>query len=105
MNKKYKIKKFKPSVPSPLLCHCPYCGKIPSFDYIVSSEIWYKIIPKKYKCGVVCLRCFDKLAQEKKIDWIPHFKSMFFANNKVSIRFKIKEIYFDALNKKEEWIE
>ena len=104
MDKEYRIKKWKPSIPSPLDAPCPYCRRIPDFNYMVSDDVWNKIVPQKYRYTVVCLRCFDGLAQKKKIDWIPHFKYLWFSNRKVSVKLIIKDVYFDTKNKKEEWI-
>lgn len=104
MDREYKIKKFEPSVPSSLTLPCPYCRKIPDFHFMISSEIWYKVIHKKYWRGVVCLRCFDILAQRKKIDWIPHLKYLWFCNKKVSIKLTIKDVFFNHKNRKEEWM-
>lgn len=40
---------------------CSRCGKVPKFDYVVSGELWNRVVPKEERTGAICLACFDRL--------------------------------------------
>jgi len=72
---KMKVKVFKmtkgnwiPGVSDGLTLACPICGKVPKFDYRIDDTFWRKVVAKKYRLGVVCLPCLDKLATKKGLD-------------------------------------
>ena len=93
-----KIRKWRPGIPTSLVCKCPYCGKIPEVDYVIEDKLWFRVVPKKYRTGVVCLGCFSKLAIKRKIDWTYYIKRMFLATDSMVqsgliLELKIKRIF------------
>lgn len=36
---------------------CGICGVSPVIDYLISDEIWKKVVPKELRLDVVCLGC------------------------------------------------
>lgn len=60
MTKYFKVGKDDPwpeAVCDGLSLSCGICDIIPIIDYMVSDEMWQKIVPKELKLGVVCLDC------------------------------------------------
>ncbi|GAI87057.1 unnamed protein product [marine sediment metagenome] len=88
-----KLKKWRPAIPSPLSLLCPYCKRIPEIDYHINNKIWKLVVPKKFRLGVVCLRCFILLANKRKINWIPYLEKVFLSTDSVVIEFKIVSLW------------
>jgi len=86
--------KWIESVSDGLRLRCPYCKKIPDIDYIVDGKIWNELIPKKYRYGVVCLRCIDKLASEQGIDITNYIKKIYFIGEYKTLELKLSKIYY-----------
>lgn len=62
---------------------CGICKQIPNFDTIIDDVIWKEVAPEEHCLSVICLPCFDKLAEEKGI----------------SIAHKIIEVQFTGIGK------
>ena len=50
-----------------LTLRCKICNKIPCFDYTVTDDSWRLIVPPKHRLDVICLKCFDVLANRAGI--------------------------------------
>ena len=44
---------------------CSICGEWTPYDYAVWDCSWGAVVPREHRLGVVCLRCYDRLAAEK----------------------------------------
>jgi hypothetical protein len=100
MNEKERViiipTEWKPGIPDELTLECPYCNRIPEIDYLISDELWNTIVPQKYKLGVICFRCFVKLAKEKGfslLEIISKIKEMFYATEDYTIGMMVGFIY------------
>lgn len=61
--------KWVDGVSDGLVLPCQICGKENiKFDYKVKDELWDRIIPEKYKKGVICLECLEKICNKKGVD-------------------------------------
>ena len=47
---------------------CGVCGDLPPFDYRVTDWAWQHVVPEALRLGVVCLPCFDMIAEGRGID-------------------------------------
>lgn len=47
---------------------CGICGRVPKFDYHVEDDFWERIVPRKYRRGVICLACLDEMANKRGED-------------------------------------
>jgi len=92
---KHLIKKWHASIPTFLSCKCPYCHKIPEIDYIVDDKFWKRIIPKKYRTGVVCLSCFYKLTRpiHSSDECFSHIRKIYYACKGITLKLKIEKIF------------
>ena len=60
---------WPPGVSDGLTLPCALCGLHPKFDFRVTDECWQAVVRNaKYRLGVVCLPCFDRLAMERRLD-------------------------------------
>ena len=66
---------------------CAICNQKVYFDYNVTDELWKNVVPKKISRDVVCLPCFDKMANEKKIDIGGGFNFVQFTGTNITIEF------------------
>lgn len=67
---------------------CKVCGCRDKFDFTVPEAVWKAVIPPKYQNRVVCLACFDDFAKKNEVDYATSIKTLYFAGNKASIKFK-----------------
>ena len=82
-------------IPDKLTLNCAECGNKPNFDYRVKDEMWSKVIEGGNQRGVVCLNCFDKLAEKKGIDVGDYLEVVFYLGEGKTIELKpIKEYTF-----------
>ena len=57
---------------------CKVCGQADGFDFHVPDDIWRSIVPKRLQNRVVCLRCFDRFAAQKGINYTPFIDKIYF---------------------------
>ena len=67
---------------------CKVCGCRDKFNFTVANDIWEDVVPEKYRNKVVCLACFDDFAQKKEVDYATSIKTMYFAGDKATIKFR-----------------
>lgn len=51
---------------------CAVCGRAVDFQFLVTDEIWWMVVPHRIVRDVICLACIDRLAADKGID-ISHY--------------------------------
>ena len=56
------VEGWPPAISDGLTLACSICGNVPEIDYRVTDELWNEIVPKEFRPGVICLRCFSKMA-------------------------------------------
>jgi len=47
-----------------LSLECASCGEETNYDYEVLNELWNSVVPEKWRRGVICLDCLDKMTKE-----------------------------------------
>lgn len=67
---------------------CKVCGQADGFDFHVPDDIWEKIVPARFRNRVVCLRCFDRFARERGVDYT-HSLSLCFVGSYRSFDLKL----------------
>jgi len=68
-----------------LILECGFCGNIPVFDYTVDDKVWKLLVPVKYRLGVCCLECLDRLATHKGINIGEHLEIVQFTGIRKTI--------------------
>jgi hypothetical protein len=58
------------------------CGRPDKFDFNVPDWIWEAAVPPPVVSGVICLFCFDGLAEMRGVDYAPHLGPLHFAGEK-----------------------
>lgn len=61
---------------------CKVCGQTTGFCFQATDEIWAAVVPPYFRTRVVCLRCFDRFAKEKGVDYSNSLSEMLFAGDK-----------------------
>lgn len=67
---------------------CKVCGRPDYFNFHVSSETWWAVVPKVLLDTVVCLACFDMLAHKRGIDYSADLQTLYFSGAKLSVEFR-----------------
>lgn len=67
---------------------CRLCGRPDKFDFTLPLEIWRATVPAPFSNGVVCLFCFDGLAEMRGVDYAAHLTSLYFAGDRAAFEFK-----------------
>jgi len=75
-------------IPDSLTLPCGICGKKVDYDFQVDDELWDNIVPKKYRRGVLCLKCLDLLASKQNIDISKHLKKVYYCGENKTIELK-----------------
>lgn len=59
-----------------LTLECPYCDRVPEFDYHVDNDFWAAVVPhtNEMHLGVVCLPCLDRAATLLGMDVSGHIQ-------------------------------
>lgn len=48
---------------------CKLCYHVNAVGFSVPDEVWEMVVPPHARNDVVCLSCFTRLADEKRIEW------------------------------------
>jgi hypothetical protein len=67
---------------------CKVCECSDKFDFHVSDELWERVVPRRFQKNVVCLDCFDDLANEKNIDYSGAIDVLHFAGDAAIFKFR-----------------
>lgn len=68
---------------------CKSCWHADGFDFNVPDEVWAEVVPPKLQNHVVCLRCFDRFAQDKGVDYSRHLTTLYFAGDQVALELQV----------------
>lgn len=68
---------------------CKSCWNADGFDFFVPEEVWRAVVPAALYDHVVCLRCFDRFARQRCIDYSGHLTTVFFAGDQVAFEFRV----------------
>ena len=61
---------------------CKACGQTDGFNFTVPDDIWEAVVPPRLIGRVVCLRCFDRFAKEREVDYSTSVSEFLFAGDK-----------------------
>ena len=99
MKRIWMVDKWLGGISDGLTLPCALCGNIPHFDYRVDDKFWKLIVHKKYKLGVVCLSCLDKLATAARLDVTDHIENLQFTGIGKTIVFVPEKVYYYELDR------
>lgn len=68
---------------------CKVCGCADGFNFHVPDEVWEAVVPRKFQTRVVCLRCFDRFAKEKEVDYATSILDFCFAGDQCALFFSV----------------
>ena len=68
---------------------CKVCGVRDGLSFHVPDRIWEAAVPSQFKNLVVCLRCFDGFAWERRIDYHRNLRILHFAGRQACFRFRV----------------
>ena len=63
---------------------CKKCGRPDKFDFHVPNDIWEAVVGIEYKNKVVCLSCFDDIANTKGIKYSDSLQVVYFAGSRAT---------------------
>lgn len=75
--------------PDRLISPCGACDRHTKFDFLVSDFLWREVVPKNLQLGVVCLECFDGLADR---DY--EIQTLWFVGEKAVFKMSPKNLTF-----------
>lgn len=67
---------------------CRVCGRPDKFNFHVPDHIWQAAVPPPFVEGVVCLFCFDALAEMRRVQYAPHLTALCFAGDAAAFEFE-----------------
>jgi hypothetical protein len=67
---------------------CKVCWRADRFDFHVPDNVWAAVVPEALRDRVICLSCFDALAEEQGVDYAEHVHVLFFAGRRTSLEFR-----------------
>ena len=79
-----------------LVSPCAICGAHVAFDYTVSDALWQRVVPERWRRGVVCLPCLDALACEHGEPLAPALKRVQFVGTGYTVVFKPERVVYHA---------
>lgn len=60
---------------------CRVCGRPDKFNFNVPDDVWIAAVPAPFSDGVVCLFCFDALAEARGVNYATHLSGLCFAGD------------------------
>ena len=66
---------------------CKVCWNADGFSFNVPNSLWRRVVPRRLRGFVVCLSCFDALAEEKGVDVLGAIHTLFFAGQRTGLSF------------------
>jgi hypothetical protein len=66
---------------------CKRCGSVDGFNFDVPDELWERVVPEPLRTRVVCLACFDELADAAGIEYADALRGVCFAGRRVGLVF------------------
>ena len=68
---------------------CKVCWNADGFDFHVPDAIWAMVVPQPFREHVVCLACFDAMANVGGIDYAPHVTTVYFAGDQAAFELRV----------------
>ena len=65
---------------------CRLCSRPDKFDFTVPDAVWSAVVPPPFSEGVVCLFCFDALAEMRGVTYADDLTELWFAGDKATFR-------------------
>lgn len=72
---------------------CSVCYELPKFDYIVDDAFWNKLVPKRWRTGVICLGCLDKIAWHEGLNVGKHLLFVQFTGLETTVILRPEKIF------------
>tara|TARA_R110002020_G_scaffold375738_1_gene586939 strand:+ start:97 stop:348 length:252 start_codon:yes stop_codon:yes gene_type:complete len=69
---------------------CKECGRKDKFNFQVDDAVWDAVVPPSLRNCVICLYCFDEMADRSGQRYHEALRSLFFAGDKASFEFTAK---------------
>lgn len=66
---------------------CRLCGRPDKFNFHVPDDVWRAAVPPPFSEGVLCLFCFDALAEVRGVDYGPTLRELWFAGDQAVLCF------------------
>lgn len=68
---------------------CKACKHADHFDFHVPDQVWKAVVDTEYRKKVVCLGCFDAMANQKGIKYASSLDVLFFAGERACFEFRV----------------
>ena len=75
---------------------CKVCGQADGLNFKVRDDIWALVVPKRWQNRVVCLRCFDRFAYKKGMDYVPFLTDLCFFGTQTSFELSVRRANNDS---------
>lgn len=69
---------------------CKVCGRPDKFDFHVPDETWDAAVPPEFRNRVICLFCFDDLAEKAGVEYASTLRTLYFAGRRAVFEFETK---------------
>jgi hypothetical protein len=69
---------------------CKVCGRPDKFAFKVCDKTWEAVVPPPLRNKVVCLPCFDDMADMAGVDYTKSLKKLYFAGDRAQFIFHRK---------------
>lgn len=70
---------------------CKLCDRPEKFNFHVPDDIWSRVVPTALTGSVICLFCFDALAEVRGVEYAKSLDELWFAGDKAVFGFSVKE--------------
>ena len=84
---------------------CKACGRVDVVHFRVPDWLWKLVVPEELRGLVVCLRCFDAFAAQRRIDYADKLEDIGFAGMRESFDLRVTTEYTVTLTELEAQIE
>jgi hypothetical protein len=68
---------------------CKRCGAVDGFNFHVPDELWARVVPDPLRNRVVCLACFDDLAEAAGVEYAHVLSEVCFAGQRCGVLFAV----------------
>ena len=58
-------------------------------DFHVPDRVWAAVVPKRFRNLVACLRCFDRFAWKRRIDYRRNLRFLVFVGDQACLKFRV----------------
>ena len=71
---------------------CKACGRVDVVHFKVPDLLWEAVVPEELRGLVVCLRCFDAFAAQRRIDYADHLANIGFTGARESFDLRVQSV-------------